>query len=168
MKETAVPRTRFVVFQLGPEKCALPVSDVREIVALPAIARLPGLPPLIAGFMNLEGTAIPVVRLDHLFSLPEHDPDVYTPLIVMKVGSPAVALLVDRITDVVTVPRDVILPVQVAHTFNDCVIGEFSVSGETVGLLSAARLLIEKERRSIAEFQAVEQRRLRELEGASG
>jgi len=155
---------RFVVFRLGKTESALPISDVREIVALPALAKPPGLPPLMMGFLNLEGAAIPVIRLDHLFDLPEPDPDPYTPLIILKTGNPPLALLVDGIVEVVTVVADAVLPVQEAHTFNDCAVGEIAVAGKAISVLSVHRLLLEKERQSVVEFQAMEQKRLREVE----
>ena len=154
----------FVVFRLGKKECTLPVSDVSEFVALPALARPPGLPSLLAGFLNLEGSAIPVIRLDRLFDLPERDPDPYTPLIVLKTGDWSMALLVDRITDIVTVAPDSMLSVQESQTFNDCAIGEIIVGGRAISVLSSERLLLEKERQSVAEFQAIEQRRLTEIE----
>lgn len=159
---------RFVVFRLGKTECALPISDVREIVALPALAKPPGLPPLMIGFLNLEGAAIPVIRLDHLFDLPESDADVYTPLIILKTDNPPLALLVDGIVEVVTIAVGAVLPVQEAHTFNDCTVGEIAVAGKAISVLSVDRLLIEKERQSVVEFQAMEQKRLQEIEGIAG
>jgi len=143
----------------------MPISNVREIVALPALAKPPGLPPLMMGFLNLEGAAIPVIRLDHLFDQPESDPNPYTPLIILKNSKPPLALLVDGIVEVVTVVAGDILPVQLAHTFNDCAVGEIAIAGRAISVLSVDRLLLEKERQSVFEFQAMEQRRLREVEG---
>lgn len=157
----------FVVFKLEKKECALPVSDVSEFIALPALAQPPGLPPILAGFLNLEGNAIPVIRLDHLFDLPKKDPGPYTPLIVLKTGKFGVALLVDRIMDVVAISSNSILTVQESQTFNACAIGEIAIDGRAVSILSSERLLLEKERQSIAEFQAIEQRRLQAIEEAA-
>lgn len=156
---------RFVVFRLGKTESALPISDVREILALPALAKPPGLPPLMMGFLNLEGAAIPVIRLDHLFGLSEPVPDPYSPLIILKTGNPPLALLVDGIVEVVTVASGAVLLVQEAHTFNDCAVGEIAVAGKAISILSVDRLLLAKERQSVVEFQAMEQKRLQEIEG---
>lgn len=48
--------------------------------------------------------------------------------------------------------------------FNDCAEAELEVNGVQVYLLSPKNLLLEQERQSLVEFQAVAQRRLRELE----
>lgn len=156
----------FVVCHLGDRECALPASDVSEFVALPALTRPPGLPPMLAGFLNLGGTAIPVIRLDHLFDLPEKRPDAYTPVIVLKTKAPGTALLVDRISGIVTAAPDSMLAVQESQTFNNCAVGEIIVDGKAVSVLSVERLLLEKEQQSIAEFQAMEQKRLAEIERA--
>lgn len=166
MKRFSDQGSDFVVFRLGDQECALPVSDVSEFVALPTLTRPPGMPSMLAGFLNLEGTAIPVVRLDCLFDLPEQPPDPYTPLIVLKNGLPGAALVVNRIASIVTVDPGSMLPVPETQTFNDCAIGEIIVDGKTISVLSVERLLLEKERQSIAEFQAVEQRRLAEIREA--
>jgi purine-binding chemotaxis protein CheW len=126
----------------------------------------PGLPALLEGFLNLRGEAVPVVRLRRLFGLPEQTPGLYTPVVILKEGGP-LALLVDEVGGVLSAPEEDRLPVQEGHAFNDCVEAEVALEGRLVHLLSTDRLLLEGERRRIAEFQAVAQRRLREAE-ASG
>ena len=46
----------------------------------------PGLPAGLAGFLDLRGTAVPIVRLDRLFDLPELRPGLHTPMIVLRGG----------------------------------------------------------------------------------
>jgi len=156
----------FVVFRLGDRECALPVSAVSEFVALPFLTRPPGLPPVIAGFFVLEATAIPVIRLDRLFDLPEQPPDSYTPLIVLKTGLPGTALLVDRISGIVDVAPTSMLPVDESQTFNDCAVGEIVNDGSAISVLDVERLLLKKEHQCVAAFQAMEQKRMAEIERA--
>src|SRR4051812_6590060 len=73
-----VPR-RLVVFHLAGQAYALELGAVQEIVLMAALSRPPGLPSMLEGFLNLAGTAIPVVRLDRLFRLPEQMPGMFTP-----------------------------------------------------------------------------------------
>ena len=128
------------------------------------LSRPPGLPSLLEGFLNLGGTAVPVVRLAQLFDLPELVPALYTPLLILRTSEDRVALLVESVRGIVAASPTDIRAGYDGGTFNDCVEGEITVSDQVVHLLSPERLLLEKERQLLAELQAVEQDRLRELE----
>jgi purine-binding chemotaxis protein CheW len=49
-----------LVFPLGPERYALPLQHVREIVATPALTTLPTAPTVVLGLVNLRGDVLPV------------------------------------------------------------------------------------------------------------
>ena len=49
-----------LVFPLGPETYALPIQDVREIVATPTVTTLPTAPAVVLGLVNLRGDVLPV------------------------------------------------------------------------------------------------------------
>lgn len=116
------------------------------------------------GFLNLRGIAIPVIRLDRLFELPVISPGLYTHLVILNVTHPPVALMVDRVTDIRKVSTDALLPVPEQRVFNDCVEALVSGADGEVHLVLPDRLLLEEERRRVAELQALEQERLRALE----
>ena len=166
--EDRVPRRAgsFLVFRLPGADCALPMAALREIVPMASLSRPPGLPSLLEGFLNLGGTAVPVVRLDRLLDLPELALGLYTPLLVLRTSEDRVALLVESVRGIVAVSSDDIRAGYDGGSFNDCVEGEITVGDRVVHLLSLERLLLEKERQCLAELQAVEQDRLRDLEGA--
>jgi len=60
-----------LIFHSSGLDCAFPLEAVREIVPMAQLFSPPGLPSGLAGFLDLRGTAIPIVRLDRLFDLPE-------------------------------------------------------------------------------------------------
>ena len=165
--EARTPRraTSFLVFRLPEADCALPLTALREIVPMASLSRPPGMPSLLEGFLNLGGTAVPVVRLDRLFDLPDLVLGLYTPLLILRAAEDRVALLVESVCGIVAVSSDDIRAGYDGGSFNDCVEGEITVGGRIVHVLSPERLLLEKERQCLAEMQAVEQDRLRDLEG---
>jgi len=156
-----------VVFHLGGQAYALPLREVQEILPLALLSRTPGLPSLLAGFLNLGGTAVPVLRLDQLFELPELTPGRYTPLVLLRAPDSPLALLVEKVSRIVSVAEEAILSVPENQSFNDCVEGIATLDGHLLLLLSAERILSEKEQQCLAEFQDREQARLRALEEPS-
>jgi purine-binding chemotaxis protein CheW len=59
-----------LVFPLGPEKYALPIQEVREIVAAPALTALPTAPSAVLGLVNLRGDVLPVFDAGRLVASP--------------------------------------------------------------------------------------------------
>jgi len=154
---------KLLVFQIGGETCALRVEAVREIVPMAALAKPPGRPAVLEGFLNLRGVATAVVRLDRLFNLPAADAGLAARLIVLR--DHASAILAESVDEIVDAPADALLPVPERNCFNDACETMVALGGRTAHLLRSERVLIESERRTIAEFQARAQRIVDDLEG---
>jgi purine-binding chemotaxis protein CheW len=155
---------RYLIFLVDGQSYGLPLESISEVLAMSTLSRPPGLPPVLAGLLQLEGHAIPVLRLSHLFGAAEVDLKLYTPLIVLRNGPQTLGLLVDnvlRVADVSSMTVD-FLPGGVV--FNDCAIGIAAVANQTTVLLSVEQLLISQERRRIRELTAIENDRLGLLE----
>jgi purine-binding chemotaxis protein CheW len=159
------PQRFLVVFQLAGQHVALPLESVQRIVPMAQLGRPPGLPSALEGILNLGGTAVPVVRLDRLLQLPAHSPGLYSMLIVLKGDADGrIAVLVDRVNEILSLPESALLPVAGTGSFNSCAEAAASVRGENIHVLSPARILLEKEREALSEFQAMTQRRLQDWE----
>ncbi len=159
---------QIIIFDVCGTACALHRSAVREFLPLPRLWRPPALPRPVAGFFNLGGEAIPVLRLDVLFGLErgeaDREADLYRHLILIGAGgTPGLsALLVDRVLDVATVDASQLSAVQQAETLNGCVEAEVAWSGRLVHLLSADRILLAEEKQALAELGRHAQNRLNE------
>lgn len=160
----APPGQSLLVFHLGPQDYALPLSDVQEVVPMAWLSRPPGLPSILEGFLRIGGEAVPVLRLDRLFHLPVIRAGRYTPLIVLRDADHRLALLVERVSRVVTVAADEWTPLRGNQSFNDCADGLVARDGHVLVLLSAERLLTEKEQQILAEFHDQENFRLQAME----
>jgi purine-binding chemotaxis protein CheW len=152
-----------VVFYLAGQAAALPLEEVERIIPMAHLARPHGLPAALEGILNLGGRAVPVLRLDRLLGLPLERPGLYSLLILLKdIASTRVGLLVDRVSDILSVPEGDRLPVAEQHSFNGCATAIIPARGAAIHLLSGARILLEQERASLAEFQTIAQRRIEE------
>lgn len=165
--------TPVVIFAIGSLRCALRRTQVRELLPVPHLWRPPGLPGPVEGFMNLGGTAVAVVSLERLFGLGQaggaaRDSRLYQHLILLHAAPAAqpVALLVSRVLDVISVPEERLRPVEQRETLNGCVEAEVEVEDGFIHLLAADRVLMEQERRVLAELRQNAQARLEEW-GAS-
>jgi chemotaxis signal transduction protein len=156
-----------LVFQLGDQNAAFPIENVERITPMAQLACPPGLPSLLEGILNLSGTAVPVLRLDRLLQLPARSPGLYSMLIVLKgICDGRIAMLVDRVSQVVSVPEIAVLSVEKQDSFNACAEATVALEDTNVHVLSPARILLERERKVLAEFQGIAQQRLQEWESA--
>jgi purine-binding chemotaxis protein CheW len=157
-----------LVFHLAGQFAAFPLEDVVRIVPMAELARPPGLPSMLEGFINLAGVAVPVLRLDRLLRLPAHATGLYSMLIVLKGASAGrVAILVDRVSEILMVPESSILPVAGEHSFNGCAKAAVPRREDMIPLLSPAQILMRQEREFLSEFQAIAQQRLQDWESQS-
>ncbi len=60
---TARASTDFACFELAGETWAVPIGNVREILAAPRTTPLPDAPAVLEGVIDLRGTLIPIVDL---------------------------------------------------------------------------------------------------------
>jgi purine-binding chemotaxis protein CheW len=159
--------TRAVAFfDVGGRRCALPAAVIQEVLLLPELSRPPGMPSFLEGVMNLGGTAVPVLRLDRLFGLPEREANLYTPLILLRDRQPAVALMVDRVLGVAAVEGGREAGTEAGDgLFAECVAALMGEGEEATFLLDAGRILAAEERERLAVFQAKARERLAEWEG---
>jgi len=162
---------QIIVFDVCGVTCALHRSTVREFLPLPRLWRPPALPRPVAGFFNLGGHAVPVLRLDVLFGLErtEDGPEteLYRHLILIdRLGAPGMsALLVDRVIDVANVEPSRLSSVREEGTLNGCVEAEIAWDGRLVHLLSVERILLAEEQQALAELGRQAQIRLSEWAG---
>jgi purine-binding chemotaxis protein CheW len=159
---------QIITFDVNGTACALSRAQVRELLPLPRLWRPPALPRPVAGFFNLGGKAVPVLRLDVLFGLDGQQDDgeaaLYRHLILVRVsGQPEpMALLADRALDIVTIANTQLSPVREGNSLNGCVEAEITLGSRLVHLLSLERLLFAQEQQALDELSRHAQSRLGE------
>jgi purine-binding chemotaxis protein CheW len=95
---------QFVVFHVQDEQFAIPLAEVREIIRMPDLVRVPMGPTELEGLANLRGAVLPVISLRDVFRFPTALHDDATRVLVLDCGQTRPAgLVVDRMASVVTV-----------------------------------------------------------------
>jgi purine-binding chemotaxis protein CheW len=144
----------YLVFEIAGRLCAVDAGHVQEIVFLPELARSPGQPSVLEGFLNLRGRAAPVIRLDRLFDFPRFEPDLFTPLIILKTGGGPFAVMAAHVREIAHVQAGELRLLSDHDSFNGCAEAQFAASGGDVTVLAPGRILLEKEARCVSELQA--------------
>lgn len=76
--------SQYMTFKLGEELFAINVYQVREVLEVLQITKVPTAPPYMRGVVNVRGQAIPVVDLRMRFGLPSIPNSVNTRICVME------------------------------------------------------------------------------------
>jgi purine-binding chemotaxis protein CheW len=100
----------FLTFEIEQEAYAVNIGCVTEIVGMQRISEIPDVPGYIKGAMNLRGKVIPVIDLRLRFQLRAREYDDRTTIIVLDLAGVPTGMVVDRVTDVLTIPKENIDP----------------------------------------------------------
>ncbi len=101
---------RYLLFNIDSTTYGLPLALALEILTIQSITRLPCVAPYIKGIVNLRGKVIPVLDIRAKLGLPEREYDDKTCIIVVDIHDMHIGLIVDTVSEVVTVPTDQIIP----------------------------------------------------------
>jgi len=91
---------QMVVFDLGSEYYGVDISDVREIIRMQNITRVPGTPSYMEGVLNLRGKIAPVVDLRKRLNLKVN----------ALTNNKDVGVIVDGVTEVLRIPVSSVEP----------------------------------------------------------
>ena len=99
-----IQEIKVVCFRLGRDTYALDIMRVREIVKPQKLSGLPEASAFVEGVINLRGSIIPVVDLRKKFGFSENGDSGECRLLITVVARQLVGLIVDAVTEVVTIP----------------------------------------------------------------
>src|SRR4030081_432428 len=104
-----------LVFHSSGMGFAFPLEAVLEIVPIAQLSTPPGMPSMLAGFLNRSGTAIPILLLDRLFNLPEQPRGLNTPFIILRGAGSPIGILVGAVRQIVSSSAASLLPLPEKH-----------------------------------------------------
>jgi purine-binding chemotaxis protein CheW len=143
-------------FRLGEDLYAIDIMRIKEIIRPLKLTSLPKFPTFVEGIVNLRGTVIPVVDLRKRFDLPAIEESINTRLLIVSLSGRAVGLVVDEVTEVVTVSvKDIKPPPDLGSGIgSEYLIGVCLVSQEMIMLLNIDLLLSSQETRELGGIHA--------------
>jgi len=101
----------FLAFKLGSEEYGIDILRVQEIRSYEEPTRIANAPAFIKGVVNLRGVIVPIVDMRLRFNLESVNYDSFTVVIVLNIGHRVVGMVVDAVSDVITLTPDQLRPV---------------------------------------------------------
>jgi len=96
----------FLTFTLGDENYALDILAVKEIRGYESVTKIAKAPAFIKGVINLRGDIVPIVDLRIKFNVGQATYDEFTIVIVLNIQNRIVGIVVDSVSDVVSLNKD--------------------------------------------------------------
>ena len=95
-------RNEFLTFALGNEAYGIEILKVQEIRGYEAVTGIPNAPAFLKGVINLRGTIVPIIDLRIKLNFPNVEYTKFTVVIILNVAARVVGIVVDSVSDVIT------------------------------------------------------------------
>ncbi|MGD0105309.1 MAG: chemotaxis protein CheW [Rhodopila sp.] len=102
---------QFITFTLGPEEYGIDIMVVREIKGWTDTTMIPNAPSHVRGVINLRGIIVPIFDLRARFGMGLTTPTKMHVVIIVATGTRTIGLLVDTVSDIISVDPKAIRPV---------------------------------------------------------
>lgn len=148
-------QAQLVVFQLAGEFYAVDIHQVREIIRVPEVTRVPRTPDFVEGVINLRGSVIPIIDLRKRFGMDAADANDEQRIVVVELEDKTLGVIVDAVTEVLRIERDKIEPPSpyIVSVDTQYITGIARLEERLVILLDVARVLSTDEREALVRFE---------------
>ncbi len=109
-KQPSLSGNEVLAFTLGQEEYGIDILKVQEIRGYDAVTKIANAPEFIKGVINLRGVIVPIVDMRIMFNLGEPGYDQFTVVIILNIGNRVVGMVVDSVSDVITLSAEQIKP----------------------------------------------------------
>jgi purine-binding chemotaxis protein CheW len=135
--------SEYLTFRLDREEYGIDILKVQEIRGYEPPTRIAHAPLFVKGVFNLRGTIVPIVDLRLKFNCVNADYDASTVVIVLNLPRRIVGIVVDSVSDVLTLSPEDLKPAPDIDTVidSDAVIGLGALKERMLILLDIERLM---------------------------
>ncbi|MET0336843.1 MAG: chemotaxis protein CheW [Caulobacter sp.] len=140
-------RRELISFRVNQQEYCVDIMAVREIRGWSPATSLPQSPNYMRGVINLRGAVLPIMDLSSRLGLGSAEPTVRHVIIVVKVQERMMGLLVDAVSDILSITDDLVQPTPdvACDRVRSFVRGIISLEGRMISEISLDRLLPERE-----------------------
>ncbi|MGO4439389.1 chemotaxis protein CheW [Rhizobium sp. RAF56] len=101
---------RLIAFRIGEQEFCVDIMAVREIRGWTPATAMPHAPSYVLGIVNLRGAVLPIIDLSARLGMKKAEPTARHVIIVAQIKRRIVGLLVDAVSDILTITEDNIQP----------------------------------------------------------
>jgi len=101
---------QLVTFLLGDEEYAFDIMHVKEIIRVPEITAVPNASYYIEGVVSIRNHLLPIVNMRSFFGMEDVAITDQSRVIIIDLGNMSAGFKVDRVMEVIRVPKSVIEP----------------------------------------------------------
>ncbi len=140
---TGQPGRELVSFRAGDQEYCVDIIAVREIRGWTPCTTLPQSPNYVCGVINLRGAVLPIIDFNARLGRGATQPSARHVIIVTHIGHRLVGLLVDAVSDILTVADGSIqtTPDVACDTVKSFVRGILAVGERMISLVSLDRIV---------------------------
>lgn len=144
----------FLTFTLGQEEYGIDILKVQEIRGYEAVTRIANTPAFIKGVINLRGVIVPIIDMRIKFALGEPVYNEFTVAIILNIGKRVIGMVVDTVSDVVSLAEDEIHPAPEFGAFDTQFLTGLATIGERMLILIDIERLMTSSEMSLVEQAA--------------
>ncbi len=100
----------FLTFTLGKEEYGIDILKVQEIRGYDVVTAIANTPAFIKGVINLRGIIVPIIDMRIKFDLGNVEYNEFTVVIILNIAKRVVGMVVDGVSDVITLTSAQIKP----------------------------------------------------------
>jgi len=143
----------YLTFTLGKEEYGMDILKVQEIRGYDAVTAIANTPAFIKGVINLRGIIVPIVDLRIKFNLGNVDYNELTVVIILSLSNRVVGVVVDSVSDVLTLTPDQIKKAPSLSTSLDTryIVGMGTVDQRMLILVDIERLMTSRDMELVDE-----------------
>ena len=147
VSQSTFDRREFIAFCIGEQEFCVDIMSVREIRGWSPATPLPQTPEYMRGVINLRGAVLPIMDLATRLGLASNEPSERSVIIVVRMGERTIGLLVDAVSDILSVTQDLIqaTPDVACDKVKSFVRGLITMEGRMISEIASERLLPELE-----------------------
>ena len=153
MQEEDTLKDRFLTFEISGESFGIEIKYVTEIIGVGRLQKFQ-LPAYIRGIINLRGKIIPVMDVRLRFKKPFREYNDRTCVIVIDFNDISIGLIVDSVSEVLTIPEsEIVPPPEINKAANKYIKGIGKASNGVKLLIDCHKLLNDDEVESISNLE---------------
>ncbi|MBF0406042.1 MAG: purine-binding chemotaxis protein CheW [Candidatus Riflebacteria bacterium] len=146
-----------VGFFIGSDEYALGISDVREIVAMTEIRKVPKAPKFVEGVINLRGKIVPILDLRKRFEITPAAEINQAKILIIEYNGNFLGMIVDNVSEVFRLSSEQLerTPPLLGNAIDSQYIwGVGKVENRLIILLDTEKLLSFEERNELAGLRS--------------